>query len=56
MSEDAGLQRLADRMAIQDCLHRYARGIDRRHWDFLQSAFPPGAPPRRRSVGLAARI
>jgi hypothetical protein len=37
------LQRLADRMAIQDCLHRYARGIDRRNWDFLASAFHPGA-------------
>jgi hypothetical protein len=37
------LQRLADRTAIQDCLHRYARGIDRRNWDFLRSAFHPGA-------------
>jgi hypothetical protein len=37
------LQRSADRMAIQDCLHRYARGIDRRNWDFLRSAFHPGA-------------
>jgi hypothetical protein len=37
------LQRLADRLAIQDCLHRYARGIDRRNWEFLQSAFHPGA-------------
>jgi hypothetical protein len=23
------MQRLADRSAIKDCLHRYARGIDR---------------------------
>jgi hypothetical protein len=37
------LQRLADRSAIQDCVHRYARGIDRRNWDFLASAFHPGA-------------
>lgn len=37
------MQRLADRSAIQDCLHRYARGIDRRNWDFLASAFHPGA-------------
>ena len=36
-------QRLADRVAIQDALHRYARGIDRRNWDFLASAFHPGA-------------
>lgn len=39
----ADLQRLVDRMAIQDALHRYARGIDRRNWDFLASAFHPGA-------------
>jgi hypothetical protein len=37
------LQRLADRVAIQDCVHRYARGIDRRDWDFLASAFHPDA-------------
>ncbi len=37
------LQRLADRMAIQEALHRYARGIDRRNWDFLASVFHPGA-------------
>jgi hypothetical protein len=37
------LQRLADRIDIQDALHRYARGIDRRNWDFLASAFHPGA-------------
>lgn len=37
------LQRLGDRMAIQDCLHRYARGIDRRNWTYLASAFHPGA-------------
>jgi hypothetical protein len=37
------LQRLADRQAIQDCVHRYARGIDRRNWEFLASAFHPGA-------------
>jgi hypothetical protein len=37
------LQRLADRVAIQERLYRYARGIDRRDWDFLASAFHPGA-------------
>jgi hypothetical protein len=37
------LQRLADRIAIQETLHRYARGIDRRNWDFLASVFHPGA-------------
>src|ERR1700743_3352530 len=37
------LQRLADRIDIQEALYRYARGIDRRNWDFLASAFHPGA-------------
>jgi hypothetical protein len=37
------LLHLTDRLAIQDCLHRYARGIDRRNWDFLASAFHPDA-------------
>ena len=37
------LQRLADHIAIQETLYRYARGIDRRNWDFLASAFHPGA-------------
>jgi hypothetical protein len=37
------LRRLADRIAIQETLYRYARGIDRRNWDFLASAFHPGA-------------
>jgi hypothetical protein len=37
------LQRVADRLAIQDCLTRYARGIDRRNWDFMASVFHRGA-------------
>jgi hypothetical protein len=37
------LQQLADRVAIEQALYRYARGIDRRNWDFLASAFHPGA-------------
>jgi len=41
--EQSDLQRLADRIAIQETLYRYARGIDRRNWDFLASAFHPGA-------------
>lgn len=42
MSE-TDLQHLADRVAIEQALYRYARGIDRRNWDFLASAFHPGA-------------
>ena len=37
------VQKLIDRAAIQDALARYARGIDRRNWDCLLSAFHPGA-------------
>jgi len=37
------IARLADRLAIQDAIHRYARGVDRRNWDFVQSAFHFGA-------------
>jgi SnoaL-like protein len=36
-------ERLADRAQIQDALTRYARGVDRRNWDFVRSAFHPGA-------------
>jgi hypothetical protein len=35
--------RLADRFAIQDALARYARGIDRRDWATLRSAYHPDA-------------
>lgn len=44
MAQDQSLlQNLADRFAIQDTLARYARGVDRRDWDFVRSAFHPGA-------------
>jgi hypothetical protein len=40
MSLDSeSLQRVVDRFAIQDALARYARGIDRRNWDVLRSAY-----------------
>ncbi|MGE4046661.1 MAG: nuclear transport factor 2 family protein [Acetobacteraceae bacterium] len=31
--------RLQDRMEIQDCLFRYVRGVDRRNWDLVRSAY-----------------
>jgi hypothetical protein len=40
---DENLRRLADRVAIQEALARYARGIDRRDWDILRSAYHPDA-------------
>lgn len=35
--------RLADRAAIQDCLCRYARGVDRGDWDLVRSTYHPDA-------------
>ena len=31
--------RLADRIQIQDCLFRYARGVDRKDWNLVRSAY-----------------
>lgn len=36
---DAQLGRLVDRSLIQDVVLRYARGIDRRDWELVRSAF-----------------
>jgi len=35
--------RLQDRMEIQDALFRYVRGVDRRDWDLVRSAYHPDA-------------
>jgi hypothetical protein len=37
------LQRLADRAEIQDCLCRYARGVDRGDLELLRSTYHPDA-------------
>lgn len=37
------LQGLLDRQAIVDCLHRYARGLDRRDEELLRSVYHPDA-------------
>jgi SnoaL-like domain len=34
-------QRIADRLAIQDVMYRWARGVDRRDWDLVRSVFHP---------------
>ena len=31
--------RSQDRMEIQDCLFRYVRGVDRKNWDLVRSAY-----------------
>ncbi len=42
-AEIASLRRLLDRQAIVDCVHRYARGLDRRDEAMLRSAYHPDA-------------
>ena len=37
------LQRMADRAEIQDCMSRYARGVDRGDWDLVRSTYHPDA-------------
>ena len=37
------LERLAARSEIEDCLKRYARGVDRRDWDLVRGCFHPDA-------------
>jgi len=43
LSEITALRRLLDRQAITECVHRYARGLDRRDVDLLRSAYHPDA-------------
>ena len=42
-AEVAALRRLLDRQAIVDCIHRYARGVDRGDEDLVRSAYHPDA-------------
>jgi SnoaL-like domain len=42
-AEIVALRRLLDRQAIEDCIHRYARGLDRRDEELLRSAYHPDA-------------
>jgi len=37
------LERIQDRMEIQNVLYRYARGVDRRNWDLVRSIYHPDA-------------
>ena len=36
-------QQPQDRRAIEDCLLRYVRGVDRKNWDLVRSAYHAGA-------------
>lgn len=42
-SEITALRQLLDRQAITDCIHRYARGLDRRDAELIRSAYHPDA-------------
>jgi hypothetical protein len=42
-SPNPELQRLLDRQAILDCVHRYARGLDRHDDDLVASCYHPDA-------------
>ena len=37
------VQRLVDRAEIQDCMYRYARGVDRGDWETMRAAYHPDA-------------
>jgi hypothetical protein len=39
----SGGLRVEDRIAIQDVLYRYARGVDRRDWELVRSVYHPDA-------------
>ena len=39
MIEQEALARVLDRFAITDCIHAYARGVDRRDWALVRSVY-----------------
>ena len=39
MIEQEAIARLLDRFAITDCIHAYARGVDRRDWALVRSVY-----------------
>jgi 3-phenylpropionate/cinnamic acid dioxygenase small subunit len=41
--DDASLEMLADRLAIDDLLTRYATAVDQRDWDLWETCFTPDA-------------
>lgn len=43
MPQDGPAIRLQDRFEIQETLLRYVRGVDRRNWDLMRSAYHPDA-------------
>jgi hypothetical protein len=43
MPQETSALRLEDRFEIQQSLLRYVRGVDRRNWDLMRSAYHPDA-------------
>lgn len=43
----AQVRLLQDRRDIDDCVHRYSRGLDRRDWEYLASAYHDDATESR---------
>ncbi len=41
--DEASLQALADRIAVEDLLTRYATAVDRRDWELYRSVFTTDA-------------
>lgn len=44
--DDYSPARIADRMAIQDCMYRWCRAVDRLDYDGMRDVFHPGAVDR----------
>jgi hypothetical protein len=43
VENDYSAERIAARMEIQDRIHQFARGVDRRDWQLMRSVFHPDA-------------
>jgi len=49
--DEATLQALADRIAVEDLLTRYATAVDQQDWDLYRSVFTPDAEIDYREAG-----
>lgn len=55
-ARQAKLDELLDRTEILDCIHRYARGMDRLDRELVRSAYHDGAIRRDGRWAIAARV
>jgi 3-phenylpropionate/cinnamic acid dioxygenase small subunit len=49
--DESALRALRDRIEIEELLHRYARMVDKRLWQLMDSVFAPGATIDYTSTG-----